>query len=133
MSGRFAARMTVFVLSVLGGWAWVVIVGNGLVGLWVLLAHWFRPLRRPAAWTFVIAAQAAVVVQVVTGIYLRSAGGLPVRNFHVFYGAVSVIAVALGYLYAKGSEWVEENRWLFFGLLELFLMGLGIRAYLQAP
>lgn len=123
--------MTDFVLSLHRGWAWVVIVGNGLVGLWVLLAHWFRSLRKPVAWTFVIAAEAAVVLQAVLGIYLRSVGGISVRNFHVFYGVVSVIAVALGYLYAKGSDWVEENRWLFFGLLGLLLMGLGIRAYLQ--
>jgi hypothetical protein len=112
--------------------AWFVICANGIVGIWALVAHWVSRIDVRALWTSVVVAQVAVVVQVVLGVILYAAAGRDIGSFHVFYGVLTVIAVALGFVYARGSEWVAQNRALFYGLLSLFIMGLAIRALIQA-
>ena len=34
-------------------WAWVVIIGNGLAGIWALLAHKYTARRTRALWWFI--------------------------------------------------------------------------------
>lgn len=112
--------------------AWFVIVLNGLVGVWALLSIRFEQLDQPALWWSVITAEVGIVVQVLSGIWLRSVDSIGVSNFHVFYGVVAIIFSAIAYLYARGSDWVQDHRQVFYGLFSLFLMGVGIRAVLQA-
>lgn len=118
--------------------AWFVVVSNALVGVWAVAAHWYQRLVVPALWWCVGIAYGAVAVQVLLGVLLITVGGFRVAGsdagpggvtaFHVFYGVIAVIAVALAWMYSKSSEWVAENRELFFGLFSLFVMGLAIRA-----
>ncbi|MFN8104698.1 MAG: hypothetical protein U0U69_09570 [Acidimicrobiia bacterium] len=118
--------------------AWFVVCANALVGIWAIAAHWFQRLVVPALWWCIGIAYGAVGVQVLLGIYLVTAGGyriagsdagpVGVAAFHVFYGVIAVIAVAIAWMYSRSSEWVSENRELFFGLFSLFVMGLAIRA-----
>ncbi len=110
--------------------AWFAVVANGLVAVWALASIRFPKLRQPSLWYCIAIAQVALVVEAATGIYLYAAEGIEVETFHVFYGSVAVIGVALGYIYLKGSDWVSQKRELFYGVLSLFLMGIGIRALL---
>ena len=48
-------------------WAWVVIIGNGLAGVWALAANWLTPLRTRALWWFIGIAESTVFVQVALG------------------------------------------------------------------
>jgi hypothetical protein len=106
-------------------WAWVVVVGNGLVGLWALAAHQWPRFRHRALWWCTGAAYVAVTIQVVLGTLLvtrehREAGG-----FHAFYGFVALASVGIIYSY---RHQLAHRRYLLFGFGSLFVMGLAIRA-----
>jgi hypothetical protein len=110
-------------------WGWFTIGSNALAGLVMLLA-WKVPVVRRPAWLLVIAAQASMMVQVLSGVLLVTAEEFEPPRFHMFYGFVAFITVGILYSYKyvwKARGWME----LAYGLGGLFLMGLGIRAVLQ--
>jgi hypothetical protein len=110
-------------------WAWVVIIGNGLAGLWSLGAHWLVPLRKRALWWFTVFVEVAVFVQVALGVGLMSGQKLKAPQFHLFYGFVAFISVGLLYSY---RQQMRHKLYLLYGFGGLFVMGLGIRAVLVA-
>ncbi|MER3452322.1 MAG: hypothetical protein C4344_01070 [Acidimicrobiia bacterium] len=110
------------------GWAWVVIIGNGLAGIWALGAHWKPGLRMRALWWFTAFVETAVFVQVGVGVVLVAGKGLSVSRFHMFYGFVAIIAVAI--IHAYRSQIAARLVYLLYGGGGLFVMGLGIRALL---
>jgi hypothetical protein len=114
-------------LQVHEGFAWFVIVGNGLAGLWSLGAHWKPSLRSRALWWFTGVVQLAIFVQVMMGVGLVAGQGLKAPQFHMFYGFVAIAAVGIIYSY---RHQLEQYRYLLYGGGGLFLMGLGIRAML---
>jgi hypothetical protein len=117
--------LTVYDLHV--AWAWFVIVGNALAGLWALGAWRWEALRTRALWWFTGVVEAAIFVQVAMGVYLVAGKDLVAPQFHMFYGFVAIIAVALIYSY---RHQLKHRLYALYGLGGLFLMGLGIRAML---
>lgn len=115
------------VLQVHTEWAWMVIVANGLAGLWALAAHWVPALRVRALWWFVVVAELTIFVQVGLGVYMVASGQNRAPQFHMFYGFVAIITVAI--LYAYRNQ-LRARQYLLYGGGGLFLMGLGIRAVL---
>lgn len=111
------------------GWAWVVIIGNGLAGIWALTAHRVQSLRTRALWWFIGLAQVTVFVQVVLGVLLVSKHKIPLPEFHAFYGFVAIIAIAIIYSYRFQ---LKHRLYLLYGFGSIFVMGLGIRAMLVA-
>ena len=108
----------------------MVVIGNGLAGVWALSAHRLPSLRTRALWWFVVAVQTAIFVQVALGVGLQAGEGIEAPQFHLFYGFVAIFVVGIAYSYRQTSPWVRERRYLFYGGVSLFLMGLGIRAML---
>jgi len=106
-------------------WAWVVIFSNGLAGLWALGAHWLAPLRLRALWWFVVFAELSVFVQVGLGVGMVAGQGKHAVQFHMFYGFVAIITVAI--LYAYRNQ-LKSRMYLLYGGGGLFIMGLAIRA-----
>jgi len=111
------------------GWAWVVIIGNGLAGAWALAAHRWIWLRTRALWWFTIFAEVAVFVQVGLGVGLIAGEKLKAPKFHLFYGFLAIIAVGILYSY---RDQMRQRLYLLYGGGGLFMMGLGIRALLVA-
>ena len=109
------------------GWSWVVIVGNGVAGLWSLGATRWRSLRTRALWWFTLVAELAVFVQVGLGVGLVVGQDRQADQFHMFYGFVAVFAVGIIYSY---RHQLRHRIYLLYGLGGLFIMGLGIRAML---
>lgn len=109
--------------------AWFVIISNALAGLWALGAHWLPALRTRALWWFTIVAQSSIFVQVILGVAMVAGQGRQAPKFHMFYGFVAIITVALIYSY---RQQMEKHKYLLYGLGGLFMMGLGIRAMLKA-
>jgi len=109
------------------GWAWFVVFGNGLAGLWALGAHWLPALRTRALWWFTGLAELAIFVQVALGVALMSSEDLEPPQFHMFYGFVAIIAVGIVYSYRAQ---LRNRIYLLYGGAGFFLMGLGIRAML---
>jgi hypothetical protein len=114
-------------LTVHKGFAWVVIVGNGLAGLWALGAVRWPSLRTRALWWFTVLVELAVFAQVGMGVGLVSGQGIRAPQFHMFYGFVAIMAV--GIIYSYRQQLRHRIYWLYGGG-GLFIMGLGIRALL---
>jgi hypothetical protein len=110
-------------------WAWFVIIGNALAGVWSLSAHRWPQLRSRALWWYVTLAQLAIFVQVILGVLLVARNKIEAPQFHMFYGFVAIIAVTILYGY-RNDKWARERVYLLYGFGSLFLMGLGIRAML---
>lgn len=105
--------------------AWIVIIANGLAGIWALVAHWVEPARMRALWIFTAVAQVLLFVQVGLGVARLSEIGGDAPEFHTFYGFLTLIAVAILYSYRRQ---LEHIRYLLYGGGGLFIMGLAIRA-----
>ena len=107
-------------------WVWVALATTGLVGLWGL---GLAILRRPTGRAFGIAVAAAIVamlVQVAAGVALYVYGLRPLNSFHVFYGILIAVTFSLAYVYRAQ---LARRPALWSGLLLLFVMGLGFRAW----
>lgn len=104
-------------------WGWIAIVINGLVGLWGVLMHRREMMPRGFFWAVGIAI-AALLSQVVLGVVLMSSQDLEPGDQHVFYGAVIAVTFAFAYIYRAQ---LRKRPALYYGLLLLFTMGLGLR------
>jgi hypothetical protein len=107
-------------------WFYVAVVSCGIVGAWgLVLALMKRDLNR----AFTIARAVAIIailVQVGAGVILYSNDVRPGNSFHVFYGVVIAITLTLAYLYRST---MARKPALTYGILLLFVMGLGLRAW----
>lgn len=103
---------------------WVAIgVSAHAGGLALLFAVRRRGLPRWFWWVGG-AAITAMVLQVLGGVYLYTQDERP-GSQHTFYGFVILFTLTFGYVY----RWqLQKNPALRWGLLLLFVMGLGIRA-----
>ncbi len=107
-------------------WLWVAISTTGVVGLWGLV---LGLAKRPAPRVFLNArwvAFGAMAIQVGAGLILYGSGSRPGNDFHVFYGIVIVFTFSFAYVYRAQLGRRPE---LGYGLLLLFIMGLGLRAW----
>jgi hypothetical protein len=107
------------------GWAWFVVVTNGLAGLWALGAHRWEQLRHRALWWLTGIAQVAIAVEVTIGVILLNSEDIEAPRFHMFYGFIALATVGIIYSYRQ-----QLKPWLYllYGFGGLFLMGLAIRA-----
>ena len=108
-------------------WAWVVIIGNALAGVWALSAHKVVALRSRALWWFTACTQLSVFIQVILGVIMVNRDKREFPQFHAFYGFVAIIAIAIIYSYRAQ---LKSRVYLLYGFGGLFLMGLSIRAML---
>lgn len=117
------------VLHIHQAWAWVVVVSNGLVGVWSLAAHRWAGLRSRTLWWCVLLAEVAIAVQVILGAATMGVDGLKAPSFHLFYGFVALASIGIIYSYRAQ---MRRQKYLLYGLGSLFLMGLCIRAMILA-
>lgn len=107
-------------------WFLVAVITNGVVGvLGLALAIAKRkPDRvfRIATWVAI----GAMLVQVALGFLAYNEGFRPANDFHLFYGFVILFTFAFAYIYRTQLEKRPALAW---GLLLLFVMGLGLRAW----
>ena len=109
-------------------WGYVAIVVNAIAGLLALAAWRWRRFRGRHVWIVTIIAEAAILLQVLVGTILVASKDYAAPRFHMFYGFVAFITVGIAYQYRHA---MRGRRELFYGLVGLFLMGVGIRAVLQ--
>jgi len=123
--GTLSRRMsTSALLDLHGTFAWVLVGVNAAAGVWALGAHWLEGLRGKPLWIFTGVAWSTIVIQVVLGALLSNRD-IEAPEFHEFYGFVALIAAALIYSYRAQ---IKDKQYLLFGLGNLFIMGLGLRA-----
>lgn len=117
--------MIATLLQVHRSFAWVVVIGNGLAGLWALGAHFVPQARTKLLWWFTIAVEVSIFVQITIGVATLSSLDVEAPKFHQFYGFVAAITVAIIYSY---RQHLMKQIYLLYGGGGLFLMGLGIRS-----
>lgn len=100
-------------------------MANGAVGVWALAAHWVEVLRSRLLWLMTAAAQVALGLQVVLGVVFQETSGREAPGIHLFYGFLTLIAVAILYSYRFQ---IPKWRYLLYGCGGLFIMGLALRA-----
>ena len=117
--------MTDEILAAHEGWFWVAVVTNGIVGLWgVGLAM----RRREPGRSFGVGRAMAIVamlIQVGLGLLLYAQDLRP-DSIHIFYGFVILFTFSFAYIYRAQ---LGRRPALSYGLLLLFTMGLGFRAW----
>jgi hypothetical protein len=96
---------------------------SGAVGLWGVLMARRQTVPRPFYWAVGIAI-VGLLAQVTLGVAAMSAGNLDPGNQHVFYGVLVPITFTFAYIYRAQFR---KRPALYYGLLLLFTMGLGIR------
>lgn len=109
---------------------WVVVIGNGLAGLWALAAHWLPAARGRALWLVVAAAQILIGAQVIVGVINMQVNDIEVDGVHLFYGFIALFSVGIIYSY---RQQLDDWRYLLYGLGGLFLMGLTLRSMFISP
>lgn len=70
-----------------------------------------------------------MMLQVLVGVALVASDDYVAPRFHMFYGFLAFLTVGIAYSY---RQQMRGRRELLYGLVGLFIMGLGIRAILQA-
>jgi hypothetical protein len=109
-------------------WGYVAIIANGIAGIIALVA-WKKPsFRGRHVWIATIVAEGAILLQVLTGTILVSSKQYVAPRFHMFYGFVAFITVGLAYSYRYA---MKGKLQMWYGIVGLFLMGVGIRALLK--
>lgn len=105
-------------------WGWVAVGLCGFTGLWGLGASLAqRTPGKPFFWAIGMAVS-AVVLQVAVGLAAMNLERTNPGNQHVFYGIVVSFTLAFAYIYRSQ---LRKRPSLYYGLLMLFVMGLGIR------
>ena len=99
------------------------VVISGLVGLWGVLMARRETAPKEFYWAVGLAIS-VLVVQIVLGVLSMSIEDIDPGNQHVFYGVVIAVTFAFAYIYRAQFR---KRPTLYYGLLLLFTMGLGIR------
>lgn len=110
------------------GFAWVAITANVAAGA-IALAAWGRPsLRGGWVWVVTGVAEALLCAQVVIGVALTSGDRFEAPQIHTFYGLVVFATVTIA---VASRDSMRGRLELLYGLVGLFLAGLGLRAAFQ--
>lgn len=104
-------------------WGYVAVSISGVVGLWGVLMARREEVPRLFYWGVGVAIT-ALLLQVTLGVITMSTEDIDPGNQHVFYGVVVAVTFAFTYIY---REQFRKRPALYYGLLLLFTMGLGIR------
>lgn len=104
-------------------WGEAAIWISGAIGVWGVLM-WRRETPPRIFFWAVGVAVAALLAEVVLGVFLISGGEADPGDQHVFYGVLIAFSFAFAYIYRAQFR---KRPALYYGLLLLFTMGLGIR------
>jgi hypothetical protein len=93
-----------------------------------LLAWRIERIRGRWVWILVIVAESMLMIQVLVGTLLVASFDYEPPRIHMFYGFLVFLSIGLAFQYRDSMRGRIE---LLYGLVGLFLMGLGIRAVVQ--
>jgi hypothetical protein len=108
---------------------YVAIAANATAGVVALIAWRWKAARGQYVWIITIIAEASLMLQVLVGVVLEVSKDYVAPRIHMFYGFIAFLTVGVAYQYRRQ---MRGRREMLYGLVGLFLMGLGIRAALQA-
>src|SRR5262249_3858404 len=89
-------------------WAYVALGANALAGLVALIAWRRREWRGRWVWWCTVAAEAAILLQVLVGVILVASKEYVAPRFHMFYGFLAFLTVGLAYSYRRQMQGRRE-------------------------
>lgn len=107
-------------------------LGNSLVlfmlalGLWALALYLLKRDLSPSYMGALLIGETLALVQGTIGVFLWITVGSPGRWVHILYGVLTVILIPFVYFRTEGR--MTRREALIYGLLCLFLVGVGLRA-----
>lgn len=104
-------------------WGEIAVGISGVVGLWGVAMYRRATTPRVYLWAVAIAI-VSLLAQVTLGVLAMSLEDIDPGNQHVFYGVVIAVTFTFAYIYRAQFR---KRPNLYYGLLLLFTMGLGIR------
>lgn len=104
--------------------AWVAVATSAIMGVWGLILNRRRRPPTRAFWAGVAVASSVMLAQVGLGVAMIASRELTPGDQHVFYGIVIAFVFAFAYIYRAQ---LARRPALYYGLLFLFVMGLGLR------
>lgn len=104
-------------------WGPIAVGISGVVGLWGVVMYRSEQVPRLFYWAVGLAI-VSLLAQVSMGVAAMSIEDINPGNQHVFYGVIIAITFAFTYIYRAQFR---RRPALYYGLLLLFTMGLGIR------
>ena len=127
--GLTAAGSALLLRDLHVGWAWFVVIGNGLAGRVGARPPTGCPrCGRARCGGSPTVVEVAIFVQVALGVALVAGEELEPPQFHMFYGFVAHHRRRRSSTRYRAQ--LRDRRYLLYGFGGLFLMGLGIRAML---
>ena len=108
--------------------AWFLVLANGAVGAWALIAYWQPRFRLTVLWWCIGLAQISTFAIAIVGVLLVNRYDLVLDDFHALYGFTAIVAVGILYAY-RNSPFMRGKEHLLYGLGSWFIMGLGIRNF----
>ena len=111
-------------------WGYVAITFNAVVGIAALVAWRVPRWRGRWLWIATIVAESAMLLQIGLGVIMVSSKDYTAPKFHLFYGILAFLTISLAFAYRDQMRGAGRRE-MSYGLVGLFVMGLGIRAILQ--
>jgi len=108
--------------------AWFLVLSNGAVGLYALVAQYVVRMRGAWVWWAIGVAQVSTFAIAIVGVLIVNRYGVELDSFHALYGFTTIIAVGILYSY-RSSPFIRDKQYLLYGFGGLFIMGLGIRNF----
>lgn len=103
-------------------WGYIAAGISGVIGVWGVAMARRQAVPKAFYWGVGVAV-VALLIQITLGVILYS-GGIDPGNQHIFYGVVIAVTFSFAYIYRAQFR---KRPTLYYGLLLLFTMGLGIR------
>jgi hypothetical protein len=103
-----------------------VMLFTGLATIWGLVSYIRGKRMGGQCWGILAIGEFLFILQIVFGIILWLGGARPMRDVHLIYGAVTVLAIPGYFAISKGRD--DHTATLAYTLIFIFLVGISARA-----
>jgi hypothetical protein len=103
-----------------------VMLFTGLATIWGLVSYIRGKRMGGQFWGILAIGEFLFILQIVFGIILWLGGARPMRDVHLIYGAVTVLAIPGYFAISKGRD--DRTATLAYTLIFIFLVGISARA-----
>jgi hypothetical protein len=124
-----------FLRTLHSGFSNAIVLYSLALGLWALYSAWRRNGLSGSYWGALVLGEGLMIVQAVVGVLMWLQGSGPGQWVHILYGVLALIVWpgAYAFMYRRDVPQLDPRRQaVLFGLIGLFLAGVGLRAITTA-
>jgi hypothetical protein len=106
--------------------ATTMILFSAIAAVWGLIRYFRGQGIDGSYWGILATGEVLIIAQAGLGFVLWLQGLRPARGIHILYGIVAVLTLPAVYAFSRGRD--DRRIMLGYGLILLFLTGIGLRA-----